>query len=217
VGDETVVYDLETKEAHCLKGLASIVFSEADGKRSAEDIAVIAEQKLGEPVGYTAVQDAIMQLEGCELLDTPLKIRDGLSRRDLVRKAGYAGAAASVASPLITSILAPYTAMATTIIPAGCSGCGGNPQCATAPGDPGAQGHCCQNNAGKSCNQGCCVGSNNSCHFCDCVGTNCDCTVAAFDIGGQCPCICGTPGCINTTCCPPGRLCCVTAVPENCT
>jgi hypothetical protein len=203
VGGETVVYDTNAKEAHCLRGLASVVFASADGKTSAEDLAALAAEKLGEQVSYAQVQEAVAQLEACALLDTPLLIHDGMSRRDLVKKAGYIGAAATAASPLITSLVAPSAAFAASSIATGCSGCGKNPDCVS--------NHCCQSNAGKQCSQGCCVGSNNSCHFCNCSGNTCQCTVTPAEAGiDNCPCICGTPGCVNTACCPNGRLCCTT-------
>lgn len=204
VGNDTVVYDVEAKEAHCLKGLASLVFAGADGKTSAEDLAAAAEKSLGEPVTYAQVQDAIAQLEGIALLDTPLLLKDGLSRREVVKKAGYAGAAATVLSPLITTLMTPTAAFAASSIATGCSGCGKNPDCVS--------NHCCQNNAGKQCSQGCCVGANNSCHFCNCSGNTCQCTVTPAEAGiDNCPCICGTPGCVNVPCCPSlERLCCTT-------
>jgi hypothetical protein len=208
LGSETVVYDVNAKEAHCLRGLASVVFANADGKTSAEDLAAVAGKALGEPVTYTQVQEAIAQLEACALLDTPLLVRDGINRRDLVKRAGYAGAAATVASPLITSILAPATAMAASAIASGCAGCGKNSDCVS--------NHCCQSVAGKQCNQGCCVNHDNSCHACGCdaQGNNCQCTVVASDIPGGCPCICGSPGCVNVPCCPSQNLlCCVQQSP----
>jgi hypothetical protein len=219
VGDETVVYDVESKEAHCLKALASVVFEHADGKTSAEDIAAVAGQRLGEPVGFAEIQDAIAQLEDCALLDTPLRIRDGLSRRDLVRNVGYAGAAATVAGPLITSIISPSAAYAgLSKIAAGCSGCSANQDCAPAPDQSvHAAGHCCQGNSGKSCNQGCCVGANNSCHACNCTtATDCHCTVVASDIGGTCPCICSDPNCTGPCCPDLAHLCCVTSIGVGC-
>jgi hypothetical protein len=207
VGDETVVFDVDAKEAHCLKGLASVVFASADGKTSAEDLAAHAEKTLGTPVTYANLQEAISQLEACALLDTPLLVRDGLSRRDLVKKAGYVGAAATVASPLITSLIAPSSALAASSIATGCAGCGKNPDCVS--------NHCCQSNAGKDCSQGCCVGANNSCHFCNCTAADvCDCTVTPADAGiTVCPCICGTAGCVNVPCCPSVNLLCCTATP----
>jgi hypothetical protein len=216
VGSETVVYDVETKEAHCLKGLAAVLFASADGKTAAEDLAKAAEKTLGEPVSFAQVQEAITELESCALLDTPLVVRDGLSRRDLVRKAGYTGAALTAASPLITSILAPTSAMAlNSTIPIGCAGCGKNKDCAPPPGDQ--DGHCCQSNQGKQCNQGCCVGHDNSCHACGCVGNTCNaCTVTPTEAGiPQCPCVCG-PTC-PPPCCPTQALvCCVNTVPQGC-
>lgn len=207
VGKETVVFDVEANEAHCLKGLASVVFTHADGKTKAEDLAAIAERELGEQVSFAQVQEAIAQLESVSLLDTPLLVRDGLSRRDVIKRAGVIGAAAS-SVPLITSVLTPASALATnSSIPSGCSGCGQNKDCAS--------NHCCQSNAGKSCNQGCCVGANNSCHFCNCVGNTCNCTVTPSDIGTQCPCICGAQGC-SPPCCPPGQLCCTNQLPTGC-
>jgi hypothetical protein len=203
VGDETVIYDLQSKQAHCLKPLASFVFTHADGKTSADDLARLAGEGLGQSVGSAEIQEAIAQLEDCALLDTPLVVHDGLSRRELVRKAGYAGAGAAFAAPLISSIVAPTAAMAASGIATGCSGCTKNSDCISK--------HCCQSNAGKQCSQGCCVGSNNSCHFCSCVGTNCQCTVTPAEAGiPQCPCICGQPGC-TPPCCPTiNERCCTT-------
>jgi hypothetical protein len=200
IDDETVVYDLESKEAHCLKGLASFVFANADGRTSAQDLEQRAADALGAPVSAADVQDAIHQLDTCALLDTPLLVRDGLSRRDVVRKAGYVGAAA-VGGTLITSILAPTAAMAASNVVTGCIGCGKNHDCTS--------NHCCQDS--KGCNQGCCVEKDNSCHSCP-TGCGalpnppCSCTVQL----STCPCICGTAGC-NGPCCPPATgTCCQT-------
>lgn len=205
VQDETVVYDLQTKDAHCLKPLAAVVFTLADGRTSVDDIAALAGERLGESVSSTDVRGAIAQLEERALLKTPLVVHNGMSRRDLVHKATLAGAATAFAGPLISSIVAPTAAMAASGIATGCSGCGKNSDCVS--------NHCCQSNAGKDCSQGCCVGGNNSCHFCNCVGSNCQCTVTPADAGiPQCPCICGTGGCVGVPCCVTvNALCCTTA------
>jgi len=207
VGDETVVYDLETKQAHCLKPLAAAVFTSADGATSVDEIATKAEEQLGEPVTVAQVQDAIAELDATALLATPLLAGNGngLNRRQMIGKSAAAAGALAGAS-LITSIVAPTALAAGTGIPTGCLGCGKNPDCIS--------NHCCQSNAGKQCNRGCCVGANNSCHFCDCVGTDCNCTVTPADAGiPGCPCVCGTtnnpPGCTPTICCPTANdLCC---------
>lgn len=199
VGDETVLYDVRTKEAHCLKALAAATYAYADGRNTTADIAELASYRLGHPVTEAEVADAISQLGDCGLLDTTLVIREGISRRDAVKRIG-AVAGAVAAAPLITSIVAPTAAMAgNSVIPTGCTGCGQNKDCAS--------NHCCQTVAGKQCNESCCVGTDNSCHL---DTTTNVCTVQL----SNCPCVCGTPGCSPTpdgTCCPNGsNVCCTT-------
>jgi hypothetical protein len=211
VGDETVVYDTQSKEAHCLKPLAAQVFALGDGHTTVAEIAAKAGHNLGQAVTEGDVADAVRQLEQSRLLEMPLAIHDGLSRREMVRKVGFAGAAIAGATPLITSIVAPTAAMAASGIATGCSGCGKNSDCVS--------NHCCQSNAGKSCNEGCCVELNNSCHACPvlCGGAGqppCTCTVLASTIPGGCPCVCGTAGCVNVPCCPTlTKVCCVQQSP----
>lgn len=199
VGDETVVYDLGTKEAHCLKPLAAAVFTYADGKNTAAEIAELTSYRLDRAVTPAEVADAIAQLGTTGLLETPLLVHDGISRRDALRRmAAVAGVAG--ATPLIISIMAPAAALAgASQIPTGCSGCGQNKDCLS--------GHCCQSVAGKSCSETCCVGADNSCHL---VGSTCTVVLS----GQGCPCKCGAAGCAPTpdgTCCPPGSdICCST-------
>ena len=225
VGSETVIYDLETKQAHCLKPLAALVFESCDGEQSIATIAQLASERLSATVTADEVAEAVSQLEHLALLDTPLIVHDGngamssngngVSRREMLRRVGFAGAAAAVATPLVTSIV-PSAALAKSLIPGGCSGCGKNKDCAT--------GHCCQTNPGKQCDQQCCVVKNNSCHIvvCHCMGgsnpgancTNpsvscsgggtcvCQCTVCASDLTNGCPghCPTGSSLCCTTTC-----------------
>jgi hypothetical protein len=152
------------------------VFSYADGRNSAADIAELAGHRLGISVTEAEVADAVAQLNECELLDVPLRIRDGLSRRDAMKRLAGASATAAFAGPLITSLASPGAALAqgTSGIPPGCTGCGSNHDCLPGPGEH--SGHCCQGVPGKSCNQGCCVTGNNSCHVCTINGVT-SCTV----------------------------------------
>ena len=169
VGAETVVYDLDSKGVHCLSPLAAAVFEYCDGRTALARIAELAQQRLGEQVTEDDIAAAVAQLDERSLLDTPpLILREGISRRELAKKsAKYGAAAASV--PLIASIVAPTAMAQGSVIPAGCTGCGGpaaNQQCAPEAGASAqAAGHCCQDVAGKDCNQGCCVGENNSCQI----------------------------------------------------
>lgn len=182
VGDETVVYDLDSKEAHCLSAVAAQIFALTDGRRRASELAELASRNLNTTVTEDEAAEAVALLDERRLLDTPLLVeQSGMSRREVIRKGAFA-------TVLITTIAIPVaTAAATVQIPTGCTGCGKNKDCAS--------GHCCQDVAGKSCNQTCCVGANNSCH----ITTGNNCTVTLADTG--CPtCPCDT--------CPPGSLPC---------
>ena len=187
VGGESVVYDLNTKDVHRLNPLAAAVFAHCDGQTPAAGLAPLAEESLGEPVSSDDVSAALTQLQENALLETPpLLVHDGLSRRSLMQKSALAGAAA-FATPLITSIAAPTAAMALNGIPTGCTGCGKNSDCVS--------NHCCQQVAGKQCNQSCCVAGNNSCRLRTENGVN----------------ICSVPlaGC-GAVVCPPGTSKCCT-------
>lgn len=208
IADEVVVYDLETKNVHCLSPLAAAVFESCDGRTTPAQAATAASERLDRDVSTDEVLAAAEQLEERSLFHSPMLTLhgsgngngDGLSRRDFARRGALAGAVA-FAAPLITSIAAPTAAMATSGIASGCGGCGRNHDCIS--------NHCCQSVPGKQCNQGCCVDHDNSCHFCNCVNGTCECTVDAAGLNtGVCPCICGTRGCTNTLCCQPGTLCC---------
>ena len=156
VGDETVVYDLNTKQVHCLSPLAAAVYERCDGRTPAPEIAEFAQKRIGSPVTPEDVSNALDQLQERALLDDPPQIllsQGGFSRRDLVRKAAVVGAAAAVV-PLITSVSAASAGTTDTLQPPG-GPCGQNKDCAS--------GHCCQDH--RDCNPGLCVACDNACNF----------------------------------------------------
>ena len=63
VGDEAVVYDLTSKDAHCLKPLAAFVFRSCDGTSSLGQIAEVLEDgvtaKLVTPGDSAALADGV--------------------------------------------------------------------------------------------------------------------------------------------------------------
>ena len=175
VGDETVVYDTDAREAHCLKSLAGAVFTYADGTRSAADIAELAAYRLGTPVTEAEVADAIAQLDSAALLDRgPLVVRNGnggISRRDALKRFG-AVAGVAAATPLIATVSASAAPGDSKIPTGGCCGntksdtcTGGNPLCQS--------NHCCQNTdaTAKACNPCKCVGDKNDCSTDQCDQT----------------------------------------------
>ena len=106
VGDETVVYDAKTKEAHCLSPLTAAVFAHCDGDTTIAELTSVTAERLGEPVEASRVLDALAQLEERDLMAVPAKTRDDLSRRDMLRRSAAAAGGVAMA-PLITSVVAP--------------------------------------------------------------------------------------------------------------
>jgi hypothetical protein len=109
VGAETVVYDTDTAEAHCLKPLAASVFAYCDGKRSVAQISKLVSKDLGQDVDAEAIAEALEQLHAHKLLQGDDEMT--VSRRQMLRRtAGVGGAAMAV--PLIASIVTPIPAFA---------------------------------------------------------------------------------------------------------
>ena len=142
VGEETVVYDTEAKEAHCLKSLAAAVFMYADGTKTASDIAELAAYRMGTPVTEAEVNDAFAQLDSCALLDQgPVVVHksNGMSRRDVLKRFGVVAGVAA-ATPLIATVSASAAPGDSKIPTGGCCGStrtdtctGGNPLCQSGP------------------------------------------------------------------------------------
>jgi hypothetical protein len=127
--DETLVYDLQSDEAHCLNSVASLVWQHCNGRTDVAGIARKVSAKLDQPVHPDAVQLALQQLAKARLLDESSNLGSGsrrITRRELIRMAGKATA---IALPMVTSIVAPDAAQAASCIPsATCSSQGGRPQ-----------------------------------------------------------------------------------------
>lgn len=107
VGDELVIFDGLTNEAHALKPLAAVIFGASDGSRSIAELAAVASAKLGQPVETEQVETALVELEDCGLLvdSTP----DGMSRRRLLQVGGAAAAGVLVSSALVPALAAAST------------------------------------------------------------------------------------------------------------
>jgi hypothetical protein len=147
-GEEVLIYDQRTDQAHCLSRDAAMVWRVCDGNTSAAGLASALEM---EP---DTVSAAIDQLEAAGLLETlPVS---GVTRREATIKMAKVGGAAA-AAPMIYSILAPTPALAssqTFCLSLSCTpGCSDPTQC------------CCQTTGGcGTCHKnGCaCCGPGNS-------------------------------------------------------
>jgi Coenzyme PQQ synthesis protein D (PqqD) len=109
VDGETLVYDLETDQAHCLNHTASQIWKSCDGQTSVDEIAVNLRANADARVDENVVWLALDQLEKFKLLENPVAkpaYLSGLSRRQVVRAIGVA----AIVAPLITSMVVPTAA-----------------------------------------------------------------------------------------------------------
>ena len=126
--NEMLVYDLHRHKAHCLNSTAALIWKYCDGQSSESDIARIIEAEQNTPVHPDVVRLGLLQLRRTHLLERQITQTPGgaaLSRRDLIKRLG---AAAAVALPLVTSVLAPRAVEAGTCIPPGGT-CNTNSEC----------------------------------------------------------------------------------------
>ncbi|HEX8888497.1 MAG TPA: PqqD family protein [Pyrinomonadaceae bacterium] len=108
--EETLVYDLERHEAHCLNNTSAFVWKHCDGQTTVEEMTRLLSREFDSPVDDDVVWLALKQLRRLHLLEEGSG-RIGMmkvTRRDLVRK--YLPAA--LALPVILSIPAPTAAQA---------------------------------------------------------------------------------------------------------
>ena len=148
--DETLVYDLSSNKAFCLNETSMTVWQLSDGQRSVEQIATEMSKTLKTIVSEELVLLAIEQLNENHLLEDgykPNEVFAGLSRRDVIKKVGFASL---VALPIVSSLVAPTAAQAQSCLPTsntnpgGASLCFSNSECCS--------GHCLDNQS--CCNPG---------------------------------------------------------------
>jgi hypothetical protein len=118
--EEVLIYDRERDKAHCLNQTAALVWKYCDGKTTVANMA----RKLARDLDSTAIDEKVVwyaldQLSKDHLLEeslVPPAMLAGMTRREMVRALGVA---AIVAVPLVTSIVAPTPAQASTCFSTG--------------------------------------------------------------------------------------------------
>ena len=130
-GGEMLVYNLERHRVHCLNDTAVRIWKLCTGRRTVNQITAELPLALHPRSRELVVRNAIGQLARLGLIEAK-EDAPNISRRELAKRIGI-GAAAAVALPLVTTILAPTPAYA-----AGCPShsCTKNPDC------PGSCGTC---------------------------------------------------------------------------
>jgi hypothetical protein len=126
--DEVLVYDLDRDRAHCLNTTAAFVWQRCDGKNTTARIARTLGRQFNCVVDEKIVWLALDQLGHHHLLDRQPAMPPalmGMNRREMVRALGLA---AVVAIPVVTSIVAPTPAQASTCLSSGAV-CSTSAQC----------------------------------------------------------------------------------------
>src|SRR4030095_1520036 len=103
------------------------IWRRCDGKTSVRCLAADLEKELSAPVDEAVIWLALKQFSKARLLDIPIPNSPavGISRRDLLRRAGVI---ATVALPVVTSIIAPKAAQAANCLASG-QPCTASAQC----------------------------------------------------------------------------------------
>ncbi len=127
--DEVIIYDLMENEAFCLNETSAMVWNLCNGRRTAEEIGIEINRILKKTVTEDFVRLALYQLEEKNLLEGEYSTKSnfaGLSRREVIRRAGVA---ASIALPIISSVVAPSALMAQSGGVAVLGACASTPDC----------------------------------------------------------------------------------------
>lgn len=199
---EVLIYDLKKNKAYCLNQTSAMVWQECDGTKTIGEITEVLNKRLKTHVSEDIIWLALKQFKNDDLLDNKkefLSDFDKLSRREIVRRIGFASA---VALPILSSIIAPSAVNAqSACFSADNSGSNSTPGCSCvgtfdccgicsatnfctgaprggAGGDPGAAPSCfpgldCSlaNNSGNNSVPGCpCIGTFDCCGICSATG-----------------------------------------------
>lgn len=113
IGDEVIVYDPQTHQAHSLNRPAALVFERVNGEASVSEIARKVGDDLGGKSSDRVVEVALDRLGKAGLLTTPTNS----SRRAVLRGLTIA------LLPVVTTVLVPKAAAAASCIPNGGTGC----------------------------------------------------------------------------------------------
>ena len=111
--DETLVYDLERHEAHCLNRTSALVWQRCDGRTTVAEVAALLDTELEIPADEAVVWMALDRLGRAHLLKEKVTLpadRARYSRREVLRTLRRV-AGISLLLPVIESIVSPLAAL----------------------------------------------------------------------------------------------------------
>lgn len=151
---ETLVYDLETHDAHCLNPAAALLWRRSDGRTPVRAMVPLL-REVGLPEEEAVVWMALSRLDDAGLVG-PVQFpgrKASFSRKEVLRALG-AAAAMTLVLPAVESVVAPLAAQAASCITlAACKAlpknqCGGLPICTN-------RNRCCKRSGNKCTSQKC--------------------------------------------------------------
>jgi Coenzyme PQQ synthesis protein D (PqqD) len=130
---ELLVYDLSTNKAYCLNETSALVYQLSDGKRTVQEISDLMSAKLNTLVSEDFVWLALNELKRDGLIENADEMKvyfAGINRREVVKKIGFAS---MIALPIVSSVVAPNAAMASSLpaAPTVFNACSTNTDCGT--------------------------------------------------------------------------------------
>jgi hypothetical protein len=130
-GSETLVYDLKANKAFCLNETSALIWNLCDGNNSVEEIKAGIKDVSGVENNEDLIFLGLDLLNKNGLLEkgfVPSDKLSGLSRREVIKRVGFASA---IALPLVTSIVAPKAVSAQSggMVLDLCTGAGGQGSC----------------------------------------------------------------------------------------
>jgi hypothetical protein len=112
LGDEFLVYDLETNKAHCLNRMAGEVWMLCDGKTTVAEIARKLRNDCESFVDETVIAVALSRLQKAGLMEQGSCKSEQSEQIVPSRRAAMRRMAAALALPVVASILVPTAAQA---------------------------------------------------------------------------------------------------------
>ncbi|MBV9242153.1 MAG: PqqD family protein [Acidobacteria bacterium] len=107
---EVLVYDIRTNQAHCLNTTAAFIWKNCTGANSIRDIEQLLMAEHGTGLDADLVKLGVEDLASRDLLSAAPPA-SGLNRRDVIKRIGMASV---IAIPVIASLAAPKSALAST-------------------------------------------------------------------------------------------------------
>ncbi len=147
--NEVLIYDLAKNKAYCLNQTSALVWQNCNGNNSVADISRELSSKSKIDVSDEVVWLAIDGLKKDNLLENGDEVEinfNGLNRRQLIKKVGFAS---MIALPIISSVIAPSAAAAQSNLLAFFAVCTAPSQCSSGNCDAASfgindgLGHCC--------------------------------------------------------------------------